>query len=478
MARYISDLVGTLQKYFSTEGGVVLKPFASQDVDIPESDYVLLYVRPDGTIHAVDSNGQTALIGPLAFEGTGGIVTTAIGNTWVIDGSAINGVAPQTVARIKGTGYFTTDGFIIEHNAGTVNHYTRVSPAGTDDFDEEAIASIGDLFIEIGINQDIVHNTGGPDAFGVGFYWEVSYSAEQESRYTSVRGLAEFSVSGTELSHNLGTIDHFTSLSVSNLEYTDYDIASIGNVYIKVGINSDFVYATGGDRINGIPFNWESTREVPEGTEYSTDTIMRGVGTLTSSGASFTHNLGLDHYSSAILAGPPAYSEYYTASQGKIYIEIGELQDKVYHTGGAQADGLPFYWEASASGTYVHGYVTFEQLLTVSGAIVSYVDQQILNITNLIPSVTVSGNLMGSGIFDYSNGYAISHNLGTAAHYVSITPADVGEFNEYIIASLGNVYVRKGLNEDIVYHTGGSRADGLKFDWEIIRHGLKMIEDG
>jgi hypothetical protein len=475
MTRYISDLAGTLRKYFSTEGGVLLSPMASGVVDVPDDAYVLLYVRPDGTLYTVDSTGLSSLIGPIALEGTGGIVTSLVGNTWIIDGSTISGseVAQHTFDRVRGLGYFDPDGYVIAHGVNTVSHFTSVVPAGTNEFDEVAIASIGDLYIQIGQTQDIVYNSGGPTTSGIPFRWEITYEAVS-SRNTSLKGTGSFTASGTQITHSLGTLDHYTAVSYADiLAHDEYVNASIGNLYVQLGLDVDTVHATGGPQVEGLPFRWEVSYDAPEGASYMTDQILRGVGSFTVTGTRLLHNLGLDHFVQVVPAGSSGFDEYLGASAGAVYVQLGDTYDTVFNTG---APGLPFYWEVSTDGSLVQGCVSFEQLTTVSGDLVSYVDQQISNITNLIPSVTASGNLMGSGTFDYQNGYVITHNFGDAVHYVSVTPASTREFDEYVVASVGNIYVRKGLDQDIVYHTGGPRADGLAFDWEVIKQGLRMVE--
>ena len=349
-------------------------------------DTQALYIH-DGSDWATVSGGGEASV---TISGVNGITTYYDTGVWYVDGTSINKVSG--ISRKRGTGIFVDGGFQITHNIGTDDHHTDVALAGNGPFDAELIASVGDIYVQIGQNTDIVYNTGGPPAYGITFYWESTYDA-------------------------------------------DISLTSYG------------------------------------------DEVRRGIGTFSVSGTQIIHGLSVDHFTSIIPSSNAPYSDYQTASVGNIYVQIGELEDTVYNTGGPPSEGIPFYWEVTSSGSMVGDYVSFEQLVTMSGSIIAYVDQQISDITNLIPSVTASGNLMGTGVFNYETGYTIIHNLNTASHYVCVTPADTTVFDEYLIASIGNIYVRKGLNQDIVYHTGGTWANGIIFDWEIIKHGLKMIEE-
>lgn len=315
---------------------------------------------------------------PTTLSGIGGIVTEELGGIWYVDGTDLLSKFGGKFS-LRGTGEFSSvSGYTISHNINTTEHHIAVTLAGTEGFNEENIASVGDIYIQVGLNTDIVYHTGGPNADGLTFFWELSYNDPNVlPNYVenSVRGVSLFSLGGTELNHGLGTLNHFTSvIPASSSSFDEYDIASIGSVYIQIGLATDTVFCTGG----------------------------------------------------------------------------------------AGAVGKSFYWESTASG--FSNEVTFADLTTLSG-----------NLVNLIPSVTISGNLMGTGLFDYS-GYSIEHSLGTKNHYVCITPAGEDDYNEELIASIGHVYVKKGDNTDVVYHTGGPIVNGLTFDWEVIQHGLRMID--
>jgi hypothetical protein len=193
------------------------------------------------------------------------------------------------------------------------------------------------------------------------------------------------------------------------------------------------------------------------------------------SGTSITHNLNnLDHFLTVIPAGTDPFNEYAIASVGNVYIQLGVNTDIVWNTGGAGAEGIQFFWDASTETSFITAAST-NDLLTLSGSLIAYFDNLLTTVSGTIPTVVASGIVMGTGEFDYS-GYAIIHNLGTTSHYVSVTPADLVDFDELLIASIGEIYVKKGANQDTVYHTGGEVANGVKFDWEAIKHGLRMVE--
>jgi hypothetical protein len=207
--------------------------------------------------------------------------------------------------------------------------------------------------------------------------------------------------------------------------------------------------------------------------------IVWGESSFSDGGTTVTHNLGTeDHFTVAIPSDTSSFNRIDTARIGNIYVEVGANQDVVHNTGGPASWGLGFRWFATLSGSA--NYVSEDDLTSLSGSIIQYVNDLVDtvsgNIVAQIPSVTNSGNLMGTGQFTIS-GYNIVHNLNTLDHYVSVTPADATAFNRLKTAAIGEVYVEKGLNQDIVYKTGGPYSDGMKFDWEVIKHGLKMIEE-
>jgi len=159
------------------------------------------------------------------------------------------------VARIHGTGNFSTDGYNINHNIGSLDHTTNITIASTESFNEYETASVGNIYVKIGYDIDIVYNTGGVTSSGIAFYWESLYDAPYDG--TVLRGTSSFSVSGTELVHDLG-IDHFTTvIPAGTSTYNEEETASIGVIYIQVGSGSDMVYNTGGETSDGLSFYWE-----------------------------------------------------------------------------------------------------------------------------------------------------------------------------------------------------------------------------
>jgi hypothetical protein len=201
-----------------------------------------------------------------------------------------------------------------------------------------------------------------------------------------------------------------------------------------------------------------------------------GHSSFSVSGTSVTHNLGTaDHYLSVIPAGTGSFNEYEIASVGNVYIQLGLNDDVVWNTGGEMAEGIQFFWEATTASTYSILAASTQDLLTLSGSLLSYFESLVTTVSGQIPTVSLNGNIFGSGSF-YYGGSTITHNLGTTSHYVSVTPADTMGFDELLIASIGEIYVQKGTDQDVVYHTGGDAVNGVKFDWEVIKHGLKMVE--
>jgi hypothetical protein len=65
---------------------------------------------------------------------------------------------------------------------------------------------------------------------------------------------------GTSLLHNLGVLDHTIFVTpASSGTYNSDTIATIGNVYVQIGLEYDTVYNTGGPTSSGIPFVWGIT---------------------------------------------------------------------------------------------------------------------------------------------------------------------------------------------------------------------------
>lgn len=291
----LSDLAGTLEQFFSTEGGYHALSLSSKPSPPPE-DYVSIYCRNGdwywqtsaGEEHCITCSGSTS----VTLTGTGGINTTLSGNVWYIDGSEIEGTATGTASGIvHGESTFNSiNGRTITHNLGTTDHFTVVMPEGLHDFNRRDIASIGGVFVKLGADQDIVYNTGGPRSVGVKFYWQSTLSgvlfgqttasgaASEEwvqnlvtttsgdiinqipviSTDGNVTGSGTFSIAGTTIVHNLGTSDHYVSVTpAGTANYVRRDIAALGEIYVEKGSNSDVVYKTGGPRSDGIAFDWE-----------------------------------------------------------------------------------------------------------------------------------------------------------------------------------------------------------------------------
>jgi len=73
---------------------------------------------------------------------------------------------------ITGAGEFTASGTAsIYHGFDTLNHFTSVVPGGPAGFDEEALAKVGPIYIELGLDEDSVFTTGGTTASGHPYIW-------------------------------------------------------------------------------------------------------------------------------------------------------------------------------------------------------------------------------------------------------------------------------------------------------------------
>lgn len=79
-----------------------------------------------------------------------------------------------------------------------------------------------------------------------------------------------------------------------------------------------------------------------------------------------------------------------------------------------------------------------------------------------------NGIYWGNAMFTGSGGTAIYHELGNADHSTLITPCDDISFDIDKSAMLGEVYVQKGVDYDIVYTTG-SGSYGQNFSWMVIQ---------
>ena len=79
-----------------------------------------------------------------------------------------------------------------------------------------------------------------------------------------------------------------------------------------------------------------------------------------------------------------------------------------------------------------------------------------------------NGIFWGNAMFTGSGGTTIYHQLGTKDHSTLITPGDDLSFDIDKSAMLGEVYVQKGIDYDVVYTTG-SGSYGQNFSWMVIQ---------
>jgi hypothetical protein len=98
------------------------------------------------------------------------------------------------------------------------------------------------------------------------------------------------------------------------------------------------------------------------------------------------------------------------------------------------------------------GGVTQEQLTTTSGDIIAYFNEQEWK--------------WGTATFSGQTGSTIYHNVNTTNHSTSITPGGTDDFSVDNLIKIGEIYVKRGANSDIVYTTG-SGSLGQGFSWMV-----------
>jgi len=142
-------------------------------------------------------------------------------------------------------------------------------------------------------------------------------------------------------------------------------------------------------------------------------------------------------------------------------------------TGGiitTQSGNIWYIDASSVSGTGTGGSSTLSGVggisTTLSGGI-WYVDgSSVQGVTGqLAPIVT------GSNTFS-ADGTLITHNLNNINHYTSVTPV-VSSAED--AAKIGTIYVDLGVDEDTIYCTGQSDADGLPFIWNASVSGYALV---
>lgn len=82
-----------------------------------------------------------------------------------------------TINIVTGSGTFDANGrAYLYHGFGDVDHFTEVTTAGTDIFDDEELAQVGEIYVKLGSNEDIVYTTGGTTASGYPYIWMATIS--------------------------------------------------------------------------------------------------------------------------------------------------------------------------------------------------------------------------------------------------------------------------------------------------------------
>lgn len=165
-----------------------------------------------------------------------------------------------------------------------------------------------------------------------------------------ITGIAQFSASGTSITHGLSDLNHITIITPTG-EYTSEDAAKVGTVWVNKASTTDTVYCTGAADAVGLEFSWLVT---PSGTitNNSFNNILTGSGNFTGySGTLIQHDLNaLNHSLNVIPGGGGGLSGEEVLTIGEIYVTTGLNQDLVYNTGGEASYNLPFIWTASVTG--------------------------------------------------------------------------------------------------------------------------------
>lgn len=193
---------------------------------------------------------------------------------------------------VTGSGVFTGhSGTQIVHNVGTYNHYTLVTPAGTQDYSADDIATIGTIYVDVGVDTDIVYNTGGDSTVsGIYFHWGVTAS-----------GLTVSGVGGGSVSLDCA------DCTPSGLVVDDAIITNSGIFYQGIQVGSGTVYVT------------------PEGFKLTDGTLLSTSADVVSEEQHVTTSGDIIDYvdaqpSSYILTGEYSGRPSATSYSGSIYI--------------------------------------------------------------------------------------------------------------------------------------------------------------
>jgi len=281
---------------------------------------------------------QTVSGGSATLSGIGGIETYYESGIWYIDGT-VSGVTCK-----RGTGSFAESGYNIEHNLGTLEHTTNITLAGTGAFDEYATSSVGQIYVQIGTDTDVVYNTGGSESYGIGFYWE---ALEGGDIVAQVNGGVTYddlvTTSGDIVSQIPSLAGYATQTWVSDSYIDTTEMTTIsGDLVAQMGageVTQEQLTTTSGDIID----------QIPSLTGYATEAWVS---------TNYADNSEVTTISGDIVSQIPSLAGYATESWvGTNYIDNTEM--------------------TTISGDLVAqmgaGEVTQEQLTTTSGDIVSQI---------------------------------------------------------------------------------------------------------
>ena len=180
----ITSASGYLSSVITSTSGI-LKEYTDEEL-ITLSGYLVDFLSSrDTTLSGILTSNLTHI-----HTGVSGINVTTSGNYIIIDGSDLNYTLVgdgQQIHTTKsglewaitfsgkgmsiGWGYFTGhSGTLITHYLESQDHVTTITPGGDDNLSIEQIAAMGDIYVDRGVNTDVVYTTGS-GSLGIGFSW-------------------------------------------------------------------------------------------------------------------------------------------------------------------------------------------------------------------------------------------------------------------------------------------------------------------
>lgn len=177
----------------------------------------------------------------------GGTVTEAVELAASLGGGG-GGPAGALILRY---GLTSLAGTVINHSIGSVEHAVSLILSTTGAITAAQAASIGELYVVRGVNEDTVYMTGSLD----GQFFDYMASRNNGSG-SVVFGSGTFNgLAGANVIHNLGTDVHKVSINISqDTAIAAADAAAVGAIYVVRGPDIDVVYNTGSNVTLGFDF--------------------------------------------------------------------------------------------------------------------------------------------------------------------------------------------------------------------------------